>query len=304
MRVIITGATGFIGRALTEALLKEGHDLVLVTRSIPKEKSISSVKLHFSIWFPDNESEILKEIDGADAVINLAGEPIVGKRWTDSQKQKLLESRVHSTRCIARSIEKATRRPKILINASAIGYYGSRASEELTEESAGGEGFLSEVCRAWEAHAIRVEDFGVRVVRLRTGIVLEKWGGALHLMLPPFQMFAGGWLGSGKQWMSWIHLEDLVRMIVFCLENSQINGAVNGVAPQPVTNKAFSMVLAQVLKRPCFLPVPEIALKVLLGEMSTILLASQKALPKKATSLGFSFQYPEIRKALETILAK
>lgn len=304
MRVIITGATGFVGRHLTEHLLREGHDLVLATRSVPKERSISSVKLHYSIWFPQNEEEILKEVDGADAIVNLAGEPIVGKRWTEEQKTKILESRVHVTRCLVKSIEKASSKPKVLINASAVGFYGSRGNDELTEASSGGDGYLSEVCRAWEAHAIRAEDFGLRVVRMRIGIVLEKWGGVLKLMVPPFQAFLGGWLGSGNQWMSWIHLTDLSRLISFSLENDKITGALNATTEQPVTNKAFSMVLAQTLKRPCFFPVPEIAVKTLLGEMSSLLLSSQKVLPKKATSLGFSFQYPDLRKALEAIFKK
>ena len=302
MKIIIAGATGFIGRALTETLLKEGHDLTLVARHAPKETSISNVKLHSMIWNPDDETGILREINGADAVINLAGEPIVGKRWTDAQKMKLLESRVHATKFIARSIDKASIRPKVLINASAIGYYGSRGNEELAEEARGGEGFVSEMCRAWEAHAIRVEDFGVRVVRLRIGIVLGKGGGALAQMLPPFQMYLGGWLGSGNQWMSWIHRDDLARLIVFCLENKTAQGAVNAVSPQAVTNKAFSMVLAQVLNRPCLLPMPELVLKLLLGEMSFILLASQRVIPKRAKELCFSFQYSEIRKALDVIL--
>ena len=303
MKILITGATGFIGKVLTEYLLREGHQLILATRTLPKEQSIGSVKLNFVTWNPDSDSEIVSEVSGCDAVINLAGESIASGRWTDEKKAKLLQSRINTTKMIVRSIGQAANKPKILINASGVGCYGSRGQEELSDESTSGQGTLAEICRVWEAHAIKAEDYGVRVIRLRIGMVLGKKGGALDKIVPPFKFFAGGWLGNGNQWMSWIHVEDVARLISFCLENKNINGAVNAVSPAPVTNKVFSMVLAQVLKRPCFFPVPEFALKLLVGEMAEeLLLASQRALPKKAASLGFTFQFPDIRKALESVL--
>ena len=300
MKVVITGGTGFIGSSLLEALLKRGDQPIVLTRN-PK-KTQAGLKTTYVVWNPEAGETIVKEIDGADAVINLAGEPIVGKRWNAQQKEKILTSRVHATQIVANSIGRAVRKPKVLINASAVGYYGSRENESLTEASSAGIGFLTDVCKAWEAHAIRVEDFDVRVVRLRIGIVLDKKGGALKLMLPAFRMGAGGWLGNGNQWMSWISREDLVRLILFCLDNQVVKGAVNAVSPQPVTNKAFSLVLAQVLKRPCFAPVPAFMLKLLLGEMSEVLLGSQRVLPKKALEAGFSYHHAEIRNALEVIL--
>jgi uncharacterized protein (TIGR01777 family) len=299
MNIIVTGGTGFVGSALLCALTKRGDRVVILTRN-PKKSSIDS-NIAYVVWNPQEEQSVVKEIDGAHAIINLAGEPLIGKRWSAGQKVKILASRVSATQIIAHSIKQAVVKPKVLINASAIGYYGSRENESLTEESSAGTDFLTDVCKAWEAHAVRVEDFNVRVVRLRIGIVLDKKGGALKLMLPPFRLGAGGWLGNGNQWMSWISREDLVRLIVFCLDNAAAKGALNAVSPQPVNNKAFSLVLAQVLKRPCFAPVPEFMLKLLLGEMSQVLLGSQRVVPKKAMELGFSYHHAEIRHALESI---
>ncbi len=301
MNIVLTGATGFIGRSLIEALVKRGDELMILTRSSARKISEHS-NIHYVIWNPGDQTSVVKEIDGSDAVINLAGESIVGKRWTQGQKEKILQSRVSATQIIANSVKKASKRPQVLINASAVGYYGPHGNESLTEDAKAGSDFLADLCKAWEAHAVRVEDFDVRVVRLRIGIVLDKNGGALKLMLLPFKMFIGGWLGSGNQWMSWIVREDLIRLIIFCLDNQAARGAINAVAPQAATNKAFSLVLAQVLKRPCLTPVPSFALKILMGEVSEMLLTGQRVIPKKAQELGFSFRYPEIRNALETIL--
>ncbi|MBI4358079.1 MAG: TIGR01777 family protein [Candidatus Omnitrophica bacterium] len=301
MKVVVTGATGFIGRALIEALIKQGEDVIVLSRSSAR-KFEPNPKIRQVVWNPENPTGVVTEVDGADAVINLAGEPIVGKRWNKGQKRKITESRINSTQIVANSIKNALHKPRVLVNASAVGYYGSHGNESLTEESAPGADFLAQLCKAWEAHAVRVEDFNVRVVRLRIGIVLDRGGGALKFMLPPFKMFMGGWLGGGNQWMSWIAREDLIRLILFCLDHEQARGAVNAVSPQAVTNKAFSLVLAQVLKRPCFMPVPGFALKFLLGEVSQMLLTGQRVIPKKAQELGFSFRHSEIRNALEAVL--
>lgn len=302
MKILITGATGFIGKALVRALLQHGDTLIVVSRLVRRSKSEQGGRVRHIIWNPEDEKTLLKEVDGVDAVVNLAGEPIA-QRWTGKRKEKLLKSRVQATRIIHQSIKAATVKPAILINASAIGYYGPRGNEALAEDAAVGSGFLAEICKIWEAHAIRVEDFNVRVVRLRIGIVLDKEGGALKKMLPPFKMGLGGWLGTGNQWFSWIHREDLIRLLLFCLDHGLVKGAVNAVSPLPVTNKVFSLVLAQVLKKPCFFPVPAFALKLLMGEMSEMLLTGQKVVPKKAEESGFSFQYPDIRTALENILS-
>ena len=298
MKILISGGTGFIGGALVEALLKRGDNLFVLTRS---KKISSENRLRYVIWNPEDEKAVISELDGAHAVINLAGE-LIAKRWTGKQKEKIIKSRVNATRMIGQSIKQAMIKPQVFINASAIGYYGPCGNEALSEETLAGSGFLAETCKAWEANAVRVEDYNVRVVRLRIGIVLGKEGGALPKMLLPFQMGFGGWLGHGNQWFSWIHRDDLVRLIIFCLDQEQMKGAVNAVSPLPVTNKAFSMVLAQVLSRPCLLPVPAFALKLLMGEMSEMLLTGQRVIPKKADEGGFSYQFPEIRSALENIL--
>lgn len=301
MKILITGATGFIGKALVRALLQHGHTLIVVSRSARKLELEESGRVRHIVWNPEDEKTILKEVDGVDAVVNFAGEPIA-QRWTGKRKEKLLKSRVQATRIIHQSIKAATVKPAILINASAIGYYGPRGNETLAEETPSGSGFLAEICKIWEAHAIRVEDFNIRVVRLRIGIVLDREGGALKMMLPPFKMGLGGWLGTGNQWFSWIHREDLIRLILFCLDQEPVKGAVNAVSPFPVTNKAFSLVLSQVLKRPCLFPIPAFALKLLMGEMSEMLLTGQRVVPKKVQESGFSYQYPDIRSALENIL--
>jgi uncharacterized protein len=302
MRILISGATGFIGTPLSEFLIRSGHELVILTRTLRRTAS-RSARVRHVVWSPENEKTIVEEVNESDAIINLAGESIAAKRWSAKQKEKILSSRVLATQILVQSIEKAKEKPRVLINGSAIGYYGPKGSETLDEAAPAGEGFLASTCKAWEAHALRAEDFGVRVVRLRIGVVLEKGGGALEKMLPPFQMFVGGWLGSGNQWMSWIHRADVIRLIDFCLTDDEMKGVVNATAPQPVTNKAFSLVLAQVIKRPCFMPVPPLALKVLLGEMADeLLLTGQRVIPRKATDSGFTFQYPEIRHALEAVL--
>lgn len=300
MKIVLAGATGFIGSSLRDTLLERGEELVILTRKTKFPPA--SARLRYVHWEPSNTARLIPEMDGSNAVMNLAGEGIAERRWTKAQKEKIAESRIHATQTISRSIENARVKPAVLINASAVGYYGSRGSELITEASSAGRGFLPDVCQAWEEEAKRAEGSGVRVVRLRIGIVLGKGGGALRKILPPFKMFAGGWLGTGHQWMSWIAKEDLIRLVIHCLDRPEVKGAVNAVSPEPVTNKVFSLVLAQVLKRPCLVPVPAFALKLLLGEMSDMLLAGQRVLPQKAQASGFQFLYPDIRHALETIL--
>ncbi len=303
MKIILTGGTGFIGTALRKSLVEKDHEVVVLTRQASLENE-PGIRTRYRFWNPPEGGAWEKEMDGADGVINLAGEPIVGKRWSPSQKQKLLESRAGATQAVVGAIRNAKKKPGFLINASAIGFYGPHGDEEVTEKNSHGSDFLSHICQAWEAHALRAEDFGVRVVRLRTGIVLEKNGGALGKMLFPFQLGLGGPVGSGKQWMSWIHREDLIHLIHFLIEKKEARGAVNGTAPNPARMKEFSSTLGRVLHRPAVLPAPAFALRILLGEMADILLTGQRVLPKKALGWGYPFRYPRLEDALKAILGQ
>jgi uncharacterized protein (TIGR01777 family) len=277
MNISISGASGFIGRHLMKSLAQAGHSPRALSRHAPPPESLRE----------------------ADAIIHLAGEPLA-QRWTAAAKQRIRESRVAGTRNLVEALAKLPRRPDVLICASAIGYYGSRGDEVLTESSAPGSGFLPEVCVAWEREAQAAEAFGMRVVRVRTGVVLDARGGALVRMLPPFRMGVGGRLGSGRQWMSWIHLEDLAALFQFALE-SQVRGPLNGVAPNPVTNSDFTRELARTLRRPAVFPVPGFALRLLFGEMADVLLASQRVVPGAAEAAGFRFRFPQLAPALESL---
>jgi uncharacterized protein (TIGR01777 family) len=242
-------------------------------------------------------------IRGADAVVHLAGEGVADHLWTPARKQAIRDSRVGGTRALVRAIATvpSEARPRALISASAIGYYGDRGDEQLDEQSQSGNDFLAEVCTAWEQEAFAAEKLGVRTVVVRLGVVLGKEGGALQKMLLPFRLGLGGRLGSGRQWMSWIHLDDLVSLFVSVIGDGNATGAINGVAPTPVTNAVFTAALGKVLYRPVILSVPAFALRLTLGEMSAILLASQRALPRAAERLGFTFRYPYIRSALAAL---
>lgn len=298
LKITISGATGFIGNRLCRALLQEGHSLHILSRNSKNELPIGT---QLSVWKnPINDLPPEESLREADAVIHLAGEP-VAQRWTNKSKQAIRESRVAGTRNLVKTISKLPRKPRILICSSAIGYYGTRGDEILTEDSTPGKGFLSEVCMAWEKEAEAVAVLGMRVVQLRTGVVLDRRGGALQRMLPPFRLGLGGRLGDGKQWMSWIHLEDLIGLFRFALQNS-VQGALNGVAPNPVTNAEFTSALANALKRPAFFPVPKLALRFLFGEMSDILLDSQRVVPNKSQAAGYRFGFPHLKQAFESLL--
>ncbi len=299
MKIIFAGGTGFIGSALTQALVDRGDELILLSRSSSKK---SDSKVRICRWDPSfGGGAWEKELDGADAVINLAGEPIT-QRWTPAKKTSLCESRVQSVRAVIRAISKAKRRPRVLLNASAVGYYGSRGDEILDENSKPGFGFLPELCRQWEDEVVKAELLGIRAIRIRIGIVLGKGGGALQKMLPPFRLGIGGPLGSGKQWMSWIHQKDIVRLILFLLDRAEASGPFNAVSPDPSRMTDFAKTLGAVLRRPAIFPVPAFVLKILLGEMSEMLLTGQRVLPQRAAQSGFSFQFPTLKLALEDIL--
>jgi hypothetical protein len=252
-------------------------------------------------WNPESGGAWEQAVEGADGIINLAGEPIAGKRWTHPQKERIRSSRINATRALVRVIHSAKQKPKFLLNGSAIGYYGPHGDETLTEETRPGDDFLSRVCIDWEEEAKKAESDGLRVIRLRTGVVLGKGGGALAKMVPPFKLFAGGPLGSGKQWMSWIHIEDEVGLIQFLLENHDAHGAFNATAPNPVTMKEFCKTLGTVLNRPSWAPMPAFALRLLLGEMAEMLLTGQRVLPEKAQKMGYAFKYPNLLNALHSL---
>ena len=297
MNITISGASGLVGRRLLRVLGSEGHKLHVLSRyagtNLPQ-----GVKL--AVWDPESLPPITS-LESADAVIQLAGEP-VAQRWTTEVKRRIRESRVGSTERLVEAISKLPRPPRCLVCASAIGYYGSRGDEILEETSPPGSGFLPEVCLAWEKAAQAASGLGVRVAVIRIGVVLDKRGGALGRLLAPFRAGLGGRLGSGHQWMSWIHAGDLAELFRFVLDGT-LQGAVNGVAPFPASNAEFTQELARELKRPALLPVPEFLLKALLGDMSEILLASQRVSPRAAESTGFRFRFPQLGPALADLLA-
>ena len=293
MKILITVATEPIEKALQKSLRTRGHQLSLASRKPPKDDSY--VQWDIQKGFPEPE-----KLEGIDAVIHLAGENISALRWTDEKKRAIRESRVLGTRNIVDTISELKQRPKVLVAASAIGFYGDRGDEELTETSKAGKNFLAEVSREWESEARRAEDSGVRTVLLRTGIVLSKDGGALGTMLTPFKFGLGGVIGDGKQWMSWISIDDHIEVINFALENENIRGAVNSVSPNPVTNQEFTAVMGEVLYRPTFIPVPEFAVHLAFGEMGeALLLDSIKVIPKRLLDAGFKFKFPDLKKAIE-----
>ena len=298
MRLVVAGGTGFIGSALCARLLELGHSLTLLTRS-PAPATASPNKKWLT-WNARSSGAWEESINGADGIINLAGEPIA-KRWTEKQKEKIASSRIATTRALVTAIGKAKEKPKFLLNASAVGYYGPHGDETLSEEAGPGSDFLSRVCVAWEKETTRAEDYGARVVRLRTGIVLGKGGGALAKMVLPFKLFVGGPLGSGSQWMSWIQLEDEIGLILFLVEHPDARGAINATAPNPVTMNEFCKMLGDVLNRPSWAPVPAFALRLLLGDMADMLLTGQRVLPSQAQKLGYTFRYPTLCEALQAL---
>ena len=299
MKIVGSGLSGLIGQQVKGRLLQTS-ELVLLKRKESIGLAQSTVRQLF--WDPPQLGDWAKEIDGAYAVINLAGEPIAEKKWTNAQKAALRNSRIDTTKALVGAIGQCKNKPKVFVNASAVGYYGPRDNSLLDEGSDPGAGFLAELCQAWEKEVVQAEVFGVRTVRVRTGIVLSRQGGALAKMLPPFRMFIGGPLGSGTQIMSWIHLEDEVNAILKALEDPTIRGAVNLTAPGAVTMNEFAKTMGRVLNKPSFFRVPPIALKVLLGEMSDMLLTGQNVYPKKLLDAGFKFKYPSLEPALKDLL--
>jgi uncharacterized protein (TIGR01777 family) len=299
MNVIVAGGTGFIGGPLVKHLTDEGHRVTLLSRN-PAAVGRHPL-LEAEQWDAKTVGAWARRIDGADAVINLAGELIGGKRWTSGQKELILNSRVDATRALVEAIRRAAKKPKVLVSASAVGYYGSVEEGEVDEESPAGSDFLATVCRRWEEEASAAQ--GVRVVLPRIGIVLEREGGALPKLLLPFKLFAGGPLGSGRQWFPWIHRADLIRIFSLALSNEQLRGPVNATAPESLRVKEFCAALGTALHRPSWAPVPAFILRIALGEMSTIVLTGQNAVPRKLLRLGFTFTHTRAVEALRSIVA-
>jgi hypothetical protein len=294
MRITLTGATGFVGQALIARLLAAGHTLHLLARK--PHQTIDS-----TVW--DSSRAVPAEaLAGAEAVINLAGEP-VSQRWNAAVKERIRNTRIEGTRHLVDAIGRMEKKPQVLVSASAVGYYGSRGDEILTEASKPATDFLAEVCIEWEREALRAESMGVRVVLPRIGLVLGN-GGALAKMLPAFKSGVGGTLGPGTQWMPWIHIDDLIGLIDYALATPQVNGALNASSPNPVRNIEFTKQLAKAVHRWALFPVPEFALKLLFGEMAAIVIASQRVVPEATGKAGFKFQFPQLPEALRAVLAK
>lgn len=299
MRILVTGATGFVGRPLVRRLIEKGHEIEAFSRDSEAAAAVLPARCNVDGWHP-RDGVSLAHLPPLDAVIHLAGEGIADARWTDERKKALYNSRIKTTRALVKAVEDLPpeRRPKTFVCASATGYYGHRGDEVLDETSPPGSGFLPTICVDWEKEAFAAKALGVRTVAVRTGVVLGRDGGALEKMLPPFRLGVGGRIGPGTQWMGWIHLDDLVELYCFVLENSDANGPINGVSPDPVTNAELTRELAGVLGRPAIFPVPVAVLKLAFGEMSTVLLDSVRARPGVAEKLGFNFKFTKVDAAL------
>jgi uncharacterized protein (TIGR01777 family) len=304
VKVVVTGATGFIGTPLCRALRTAGAEVVALTRRAAPARELLGEGIGVAEWDARSPGAWEEVLAGAQGVINLAGEPLVGRAWTSRQKEVLRASRVETTRALVAAMGKTSARPEVLLSASAVGYYGPHGDETLTEESPPGSDFLGGLVREWEAAAEAAKPLGVRVARLRLGVVLGEGGGALAKMAPPFRFFLGGPLGSGQQWVSWVHRDDVIGIALWALENGAVRGAVNVTAPQPVPMREFARALGRALGRPSWAPVPAPALRVLMGEMADVLLTGQRVLPEVARSLGYRFRFPDLDGALRSILGK
>lgn len=299
MKVLVTGSSGLIGSRLVPFLKENGHEVITLVRGrstlLPDEM----------VWNPERGVISPERLEGIDAVVHLAGENIADSRWTSEKKKRILDSRVISTRLLCRALSSLKNPPRVLVSASATGYYGNRGDEVLTERSSRGKGFLADVCEKWEQATHEAGEKGIRVVNLRTGIVLSAAGGALKQMLPPFELGLGGTIGSGKQYMSWIAIDDLIRIIDFALHKEALRGPVNAVSPNPVTNKVFTKTLAHLLHRPALMWIPAFMARWLFGEMADeMLLSSARVEPRVLQENGFSFLYPTLEQALRFILNK
>jgi uncharacterized protein len=303
MQVIVTGGTGFIGERLCRELVDAGHGVVVLSRSPEKAAQKLGPEVGAAGWRPGQEGDWESALGEADAVINLAGESIGDKRWSERQKAAIRDSRMEATRSLVAAMERADRRPQVLVNASASGYYGPRGNEPVSESEPAGNDFLAHACQEWEREASAAESLGLRVAVVRTGIALGSNGGALPRLLPPFKMFLGGPLGSGQQGFPWVHVDDVVGIYRWAVEGESVAGPLNAAGPQPLTNREFCQVLGRALGRPCWAPVPGFALKLLLGEMAEpLLLQGQKLVPTRTQELGYQFKFRTAEAALRDVL--
>jgi uncharacterized protein (TIGR01777 family) len=301
MKILITGSSGLVGNALVPALVKAGHTVCRLVR--PGTVAKNETNDGFQVAWNPATGELGGAAVGADAVVNLAGASIANGRWSAERKALLRSSRIDTTRALVTALAKMNARPRVLVSASATGVYGNRGDELLTEESQLGNEFLSDLAKDWEEEALKAEAIGVRVVLARFGIILARDGGALPKIVLPFRFFAGGKIGSGQQWMSWISLDDVIEILRLALENGQVRGPINVISPQPVQNAEFTKTLASALHRPALFPAPAFALRLALGEMAdALLLSSQRVLPKKLESLGYRFLHSNLDLALAAIL--
>lgn len=299
MKIVVAGGTGFLGRPLVARLASGGHEVLVLTRS----GQAGGTGARAVQWTPDGSAGAwAREIDGADAVVNLAGESIAGRRWTPAHKERILDSRIRATRSLVAAIGRAARPPGLLLSGSAVGYYGPRGDEIVTEDTPAGLDFLARVCVQWEEEAARAAVRGTRVACIRTGLVLERDGGALPQMLPPFRFGAGGPVGSGRQYWPWIHRADWIDLVSWTIETGSVSGPLNATAPEPVTNAQFARALGRALHRPAVIPAPAFALRLMLGEMAdALLLSGQRVVPAKPQALGFAFRYARLSDALAAI---
>lgn len=305
MKVAITGATGFVGSRLVERLQEAGHTAVILTRNPDQARQVFSQacfpQVEIVAYQPTESGAWQQVISGCDGVVNLAGEPIAEKRWTPEVKAQVLNSRKLGTEKVVEAIAQANPKPGVLVNASAIGYYGTSETTTFDEASPSGDDFLATVCQNWEAAAEKVRELGVRLVILRIGIVVGQ-GGAIAKMIPPFKLFAGGPIGSGNQWFSWIHREDLVNLILQALTQPGMAGTFNATAPNPVRMAELCKTLGEAMNRPSWLPVPALALEALLGDGAKVVLEGQEVIPKRTLETGFQYQYPTVKPAIEQVL--
>ncbi|AFY90041.1 MULTISPECIES: thylakoid membrane protein ThyD [Chroococcidiopsis] len=305
MKVAITGATGFVGSRLVERLKSEGHQVVVFSRNVNKAEKVfpksTFPNVEIIAYTPTESGAWQDAIAGCDGVVNLTGEPIGEGRWTPQRKQEILNSRKLGTQKVVEAIAKANPKPSVLVNTSAIGYYGTSETATFDESSPAGSDFLAQVCQEWEAEAQKVKELGTRLVILRFGIVLGM-GGAIAKMITPFKLFAGGPIGSGRQWFSWIHRDDLVNLIIAALTKPEMEGVFNATAPNPVRMSELAQAMGEVMQRPSWLPVPNLAIEALLGEGAIVVLEGQQVLPKRTQASGFNYQYPSVKEALKTIV--
>ncbi|MEP0006300.1 MAG: TIGR01777 family oxidoreductase [Balneola sp.] len=298
MNILITGGTGFIGKELRETLLKAGNNLVIITRNPKKYEDESASNQRFISW----DDDLASEMENVNVVINLAGENLFGQRWNEQVKESIYNSRIDSTRSLVEAMRSAEKKPSVFISASASGIYGDQGDTILTEEFEAANDFLASVCKDWEEESQKAGELGVRVVNPRIGIVLEEGGGALEKMIPPFKFFVGGPIGDGKQYMSWIHRSDLVKALVFPIENEKLDGAYNVCSPNPATMNEVAETLGDVMNRPSFFRVPKFALDIVLGEAAQPITGSIRMQPKKLQVIGFEFRFEELEEALADII--